>query len=161
MGSIPNHCVKIVMGDFNAKVGREEMYQPTIGRESLHHKSNDNGTRLIYFYMTNGLMLSSTYFPKNDIYKQIWVLPNQVVKNQIDHIMIQNKQKGCIQNVRCYRDADADSDHYFVIAQFTPRLSEKRTTTKIKPSIKYSIEKLRHRQIHEHYNQTTHDGITK
>lgn len=50
---IPNYCVKIVLGDFNAKVGREEMYQPTIGRESLHDRSNDNGTRLINFCLIN------------------------------------------------------------------------------------------------------------
>lgn len=103
-----NHCIKIVLGDFNAKEGREEMYQPTIGRESLHDKSNDNGTRLINFCMTNGLTLSSTYFLRKDIYKQTWITPNRVVKNQIDHIMIKNKQKSCIQNVRSYRGADAD-----------------------------------------------------
>lgn len=73
--------------------------------------------------------------------------------------MIQNKQKGCIQNVRSYRDAD--SDHYLVIARFSLRLSEKRRTTNIKSSIKYSIEKLRDEQIHEYYRQTTHDEILK
>jgi len=75
--------------------------------------------------------------------------------------MIQNIQKGCIQNLRSYRGADSDSDHYLVIAKLSLRLSEKRRTTKIKPSIKYSIEKLRDKQIHEYYNQTTHDGILK
>jgi len=80
--------------------------------------------------MTNGLTLSSTYFPRKNIYKQTWIAPNRVVKNQIDHIMIHNKQKGCIQNVRSYRGADADSDHYLVIARFRLRLSEKRKQPK-------------------------------
>lgn len=123
--SISNYCVKIVIGDFNAKVGREEMYQPTIGRESLHDRSNDNGTRLIHFCMTNGLTLSNTYFPRKDIYKQTWVASNRVVKNQIDHVMIQSKRKGYIQNVRSYRGADVDSDHYLIIERFTLRLSGK------------------------------------
>ncbi|KAF0682285.1 craniofacial development protein 2-like, partial [Aphis craccivora] len=161
MGLILNYCVKIVLGDLNAKVGREEIYQPTIGRESLYDKSNDNGTRLINFCMTNGLTLSSTYFPRKDIYKQTWIAPNRGVKNQIDHIIIQNKQKGYKQNLRSYRGADADSDHYLVIARFALRLSEKRRTTNIKSSKKYSIEKLREEQIHEFYRQTTHDEILK
>jgi hypothetical protein len=30
--------VKILLEDFNAKVGREDMFKPTIGNESLHNK---------------------------------------------------------------------------------------------------------------------------
>lgn len=97
-------------------MGREEIYQPTIDRECLHDKSNINGERLINFCMTNVLILISTYFSRKDIYKQTWIAPNLVVKNQIDHIMIQNKHKGCIQNARSYRGADADTAHYLVIA---------------------------------------------
>jgi len=61
--------------------------------------------------MTNRMVLSSTYFTRKDINKQTWVAPNQVVKNQIDHIMIKNRHKGCIQNIRSFSGADADSDH--------------------------------------------------
>lgn len=38
--------MKIVAGDFNAKVGREDIYFPTIGKHSLHEDSNDNGVQL-------------------------------------------------------------------------------------------------------------------
>ena len=33
---------KILLGDFNAKVGRENIFQPTIVTESVHTESNDN-----------------------------------------------------------------------------------------------------------------------
>ena len=32
----PKHHKKILLGDFNAKVGREKIFKPTIGNESLH-----------------------------------------------------------------------------------------------------------------------------
>jgi hypothetical protein len=35
--------MKILLGYFNAKVGREDMFKPTIWNESLHKISNDNG----------------------------------------------------------------------------------------------------------------------
>jgi phosphoenolpyruvate synthase/pyruvate phosphate dikinase len=30
------HPVKILLGDFNAKVGKEDIFKPTVGNESLH-----------------------------------------------------------------------------------------------------------------------------
>jgi hypothetical protein len=39
----PKCHMKILLGDFNAKVGREVIFKPTIGNESLHEISNDNG----------------------------------------------------------------------------------------------------------------------
>jgi len=39
--------MKILLGDFNAKVGRENIFKPTIGNDSLHQNSNDNGVRIV------------------------------------------------------------------------------------------------------------------
>jgi exonuclease III len=33
--------MKILLGDFNAKVGKEHTFQPTIGNENYHEISND------------------------------------------------------------------------------------------------------------------------
>jgi hypothetical protein len=45
----PKNNVKLVMGDANAKVSRETVHQPTIGRYSPHESTNENGLRLIDF----------------------------------------------------------------------------------------------------------------
>jgi hypothetical protein len=34
--------MKILLGDSNAKVGREEVFKSSIGNESFHENSNDN-----------------------------------------------------------------------------------------------------------------------
>jgi exonuclease III len=34
---------KILLGDFNVKVGKKDIFKPTIGNESLHEISTDNG----------------------------------------------------------------------------------------------------------------------
>jgi len=41
--------MKILVGDFNAKVGRENIFKPKMGNESLHQDSYDNGVRLVNF----------------------------------------------------------------------------------------------------------------
>ena len=37
----------IVLGDFNAEVGKENVFRPTIGNDSIHQDSNDNGVRRV------------------------------------------------------------------------------------------------------------------
>jgi hypothetical protein len=43
----PWYPMKILLGDLDAKVGRVNIFKPTIGNESLHQDSNDNGVRII------------------------------------------------------------------------------------------------------------------
>jgi len=40
---------KILLGDFNAKVGRENIFKPTTGKESLHQNSDGNDVRRVSF----------------------------------------------------------------------------------------------------------------
>ena len=47
--NFPKYHMKILLGDFNAKVEREKIFKPTIGNESLHQGSNDNGVRIVNF----------------------------------------------------------------------------------------------------------------
>jgi hypothetical protein len=41
------YYTKILLGDFNAKVGTEKIFKPTTGNDSLHQNSNDNGVRIV------------------------------------------------------------------------------------------------------------------
>jgi hypothetical protein len=49
----PKYHIKIRLGDFNAKVGREDIF--TIWNESLHEISNDNGVRIVNFNIFKNL----------------------------------------------------------------------------------------------------------
>jgi hypothetical protein len=56
----PKYDTKILLGDLNAQVGREDIFKPTIGNESLHEISNDNGIRLVNFAASKNLRCKST-----------------------------------------------------------------------------------------------------
>jgi hypothetical protein len=45
----PKYGMKILLGDFNAEVGKEDIFKLTFGNESLHEISNDNGVRVVDF----------------------------------------------------------------------------------------------------------------
>jgi hypothetical protein len=59
----PKYHMKILLGDFNAKLEREDTFKPTIGCESLHEDSNDNGVRVVNFATSKNLVVKSTMFP--------------------------------------------------------------------------------------------------
>jgi hypothetical protein len=46
-GEFPKCHMKILLGDFNAKVGKEDIFKQTIGNESVHEISNDNGVIVV------------------------------------------------------------------------------------------------------------------
>jgi exonuclease III len=45
----PRYHMKILLGDFNAKVGTEDIFKPINRNKSLHEASDDNGVRVINF----------------------------------------------------------------------------------------------------------------
>jgi len=55
--------MKILLGDFNANVGKENIFKPAIRNESLHQESNDNGVRIVNFATSKNLVVKSTMFP--------------------------------------------------------------------------------------------------
>jgi len=67
---IASSDIKIILQDFNAKVGKEYIYKPTIGNENLHNETNNNGIKMIQFAITKGLNVRSTTFPHKDIHKE-------------------------------------------------------------------------------------------
>jgi exonuclease III len=53
----PRYDMKRLLGDFNAKLGRENIFKPTIGNEGLHEISNDNGVRIVN-YATSKILVA-------------------------------------------------------------------------------------------------------
>jgi hypothetical protein len=110
----PSNDMNMVIRDFNAKIGKEEIYQDTVGRHNLHEKTNDNGQRVIYFAVSKDLVVSSTCFPHRDINKYTWTSPDGTTHNQIDHVLVERRNASNIMDIRTYRGADCGSDHHLV-----------------------------------------------
>jgi hypothetical protein len=55
--------IKILLENFNAKVGRQNIFKPTNGNESLQQDSNDNGDRIVNVATSKHLVVKSTMYP--------------------------------------------------------------------------------------------------
>ena len=104
----PKYDMKILLGDFNIKVGRINIFKPTIGNDSLHQDSSDNGVGIVNFATLKNLVVKSTMFPHRDIHKHTWTSPDGKTHNQIDHILIDRRRQSSILDVRSFRGAYCD-----------------------------------------------------
>jgi hypothetical protein len=89
--------MNILLGDFNAKVGREDIFKPVIGNESLHEASNDNGVRVVNFATSKNIIVKRTTFPHPDIHKtlELLLMVSQIIRSCLD------RQKTTFKYVRC------------------------------------------------------------
>jgi exonuclease III len=106
---VPKYHMKILLGDFNAKVDRKDILKPTIGNESLYEISNDNGVRLVNFATSKKPRVHRTMFPHSNIRKYSWMSPDGKTHNQIEHILVDRRRHSNILDVRSYMAADCDT----------------------------------------------------
>jgi exonuclease III len=95
---LPKYHKKILLGDFSAKVGREDIFKPTVGNESLHEISNDNRDRVVNFATSKNLIVKSAMFPHLSIHKYARTSDGNT-RNQIDHILIDRRRHSVVLDV--------------------------------------------------------------
>jgi hypothetical protein len=82
----PKYQMKIMLGDFNAKVGREYIFKPSIRNGSLHEISNDNRITVVNFATSKILIVKRTMFLHHNIHKYTCTSDGKM-DNQIDCIL--------------------------------------------------------------------------
>jgi hypothetical protein len=95
----PKYYTKILLGAFNAKIGREDIFKPTNGNESLHKISNDNGVRVVNYTTSKNLTVKSRMLPHRNIHKFIWSSPDGKTHNQIEHILMDRRWHSSVVDV--------------------------------------------------------------
>ncbi|XP_068706251.1 craniofacial development protein 2-like [Montipora foliosa] len=114
MDKTPKRDLKILMGDLKAKVGADNTNRELIMGRHDTGEQNENGELFTEF----GLVIGGTIFP----HKTTWTSPDGKTVNQIDHIIIRQKQRRSLHNVRVKCRADAASDHHLVVAVLKTKL---------------------------------------
>jgi hypothetical protein len=84
----PMYDMKMILGDFNAIVDKEDIFKPSIGNEISQENNNNNGVRVVNFATSKKLVVKITMFPQRKIHKYTWTSPEGNTHNQIDQILI-------------------------------------------------------------------------
>jgi hypothetical protein len=83
----PWYNIKILLSDFNAKVGREDIFKLTVGNKILQKISSANGVRIVIFAASGNVVVRRTMLPQCDIHKYTWTASEAKMHSQVDHIM--------------------------------------------------------------------------
>ncbi|XP_062566351.1 uncharacterized protein LOC134228685 [Saccostrea cucullata] len=122
----------------SARVTKAE--KKVMGKHSIGER-NENRDRLIEFCETNELVIGESLFPHKNIHKTTPESPDGKTKNQIHHIMISQRWRSSLHDVRAMRGADVNSDHHMILAKVKIKLAK---NAKIETKrIKYNVDKLK------------------
>ena len=128
-------------------MGRENIFKPAIGNESLHKDNNDNGVRIVNFATSKNLFVKSTMLLHGNIHKYTWTSPDGKTHNQIDHILIDRRQQLSILDVRSCRRADCDTDHCLVVAEVTESLAVSKQAAQKFDGKRFNLRKLNELEV--------------
>ena len=118
----PRHDVLMVIGDLNARVGEDNTGKERAMGTQGFGCANNNGERLSDLCVESRLVIGGTLFMHRDIHKTTWRSPDQRTVSQIDHVIINQKWRRSLQDVKAYRGADIGSDHVLVVASVSLKL---------------------------------------
>ena len=98
----PSKDVLFIIGDWNAKVGRQETPGVT-GKFGLG-VWNEAGQRLIEFCQENTLVIANTFFQQHKRRLYTWTSPDGRHRNQIDYILCNQRWRSSIQSAKKDRE---------------------------------------------------------
>ena len=127
ISTIPKHNVLLVLGDFNAHLGTDDV------KYSYHKKSNTNGQLLIDLSLEGNLIITNTSLRKRP--GKLWTYLSDMTgsKTQIDYILINKKWKNLVKNVEAYSSfSSLGSDHRIVTARLKLSLRTSKTLSREK-----------------------------
>jgi phosphoribosyl-AMP cyclohydrolase len=100
---------------FNVKVGKEDIFKHTVGNDNLQEICKNNGINVTNFVRSKNLTVKSAMLPHRNIHTFTWTSPDRKTHNQNNHILSDGRKHSSTLDVRSFRGADCDTDHYLMV----------------------------------------------
>ena len=103
---LPKKDIRIIIGDFNAKIGKDNTGWEDIMQQHGYGERNERGERLLEFAAKHNMLICNTKFQQKDCRKYTWTSPDGKYTNMIDLILIDKRWKTSVKLCRLFQGAD-------------------------------------------------------
>ena len=140
--SVPLSDKLIILGDFNARVGKDHDTWNALGHYGIG-KVNKNGLNLLEFCSVQSLVICNTLFRLKEKHKTTWTHPRSKQGHLIDFIITRQRDIADVSIVRVLRSANCDTDHRLVRGKFKLRIRKKLRMEGVKVPKRIDVSKLK------------------
>ena len=132
----------LLLGDFNARVGRDyNTWKKIIGRYGVDNL-NSNGELLLSFCAENQLVITNTTFEQPTVHKVSWQHPRSKHWHLIDYIITRQRDLKDFRCSRSMRGADCHTDHALIRAKLSLSIEKKRHKSAVNRVKKFNVDNL-------------------
>ena len=114
----------ILLGDFNARVGRDHRaWAGILGPHGVGNE-NSNGTLLLTTCAQHELVIINTVFQQADKRNTTWVHPRSGHWHLIDYVIVRKRDRAAVMITRAMRGATMWSDHRLIKSKMKVALKQ-------------------------------------